>query len=45
VRSNGVIAYPVRVGAISRINARVRPVILAHSAYYRAKGSGLLSRA
>jgi hypothetical protein len=45
VRSDGVIAYPVCVGVISGIEARVRPVILAHSSCRRAKGSGLLRRA
>jgi hypothetical protein len=45
VRSDEVIAHPVRVGVISGIEARVRPVILAHSSCRRAKGSGLLRRA
>jgi hypothetical protein len=45
VRSNRVIAHLVRVSVISGIKARVRPVILAHSSYQRAKGFGLLRRA
>ena len=45
MRSDGVIAHPVRIGVISGIEARVRPVILAHSSCRRAKGSGLLKRA
>jgi hypothetical protein len=40
-----VIAYLVRVGVISGIDARVMPVILAQSSYRRAKGSSRLSRA
>jgi hypothetical protein len=45
LRSDGVIAHPVRVGVISGIDARVMPVILAQSSCRRAKGSGRLSRA
>jgi hypothetical protein len=45
LRSDKVIAYPVQVGIISRIDARVIPAILAQSSCRRAKGSGQLSRA
>ena len=45
LRSDGVIAHPVRVGVISGIDARVMPVILVQSSCRRAKGSGRLSRA
>src|SRR5271169_4538778 len=45
LRSDGVIAHPVRVGVISGIDARVMPAILAQSSCRRAKGSGRLSRA
>src|SRR5215212_5365832 len=45
VRSDGVIAHPVRVGAMSGIDAKVRPVILVQSSCRRAKGSGLWSKA
>lgn len=45
LRSDGVIAYPVRVGVIRGIDARVRSVILVYSSCQRVKGSGLLSRA
>lgn len=44
-RSDGVIAHPVRVGAITGIEASVRPVILAQSSCLRAKASGLWSKA
>jgi hypothetical protein len=37
LRSDGVIAYLVRVGIIRGIIARVRPVIWVYSVYYRAK--------
>jgi hypothetical protein len=45
LRSDGVIAHPVRVGVISGIDARVMPAILALSSCRRAKGSSRLSRA
>ncbi len=45
LRLDRVIAYLVRVGVISRIDARVMLVILAQSSCRRAKGSSWLSRA
>jgi hypothetical protein len=43
VRSDRVMAYPVRVGAIREIDTRIRPLILVYSSCERAKGAGLLS--
>ena len=45
LKSDRVIAHLVRVGVISRIDAKVMPAILALSSCRRAKGSGRLSRA
>ena len=45
LRSDRVIAHLVRVGVISRIDARVMLAILALSSCRRVKGSSRLSRA